>query len=299
MVKPLALAAVALAACQGHDGGSQNQAAAKKDAAVVTHSTDDADSTDAPPAADEPQEPAPDPGKLIADLGAIPAWEAVVARGEYLARRGQHGIVYGALGPAIEMPDPATDGGLVASPYTWLVDDTEGNGALAIRVALGKHTAKQGDRVALAGAWKLDDALHYFWEVAELTQLPPAPPSDLKEPASPPGHAIQDGSLPPGAHTISVAKDNDIVYFQVTGRPPLVDGDGWPIADQLGNPAVALLNLPGERPSFGAQDFRTDDERWHLKRAVNYWVRIGKIRKNKDPEKPASINARTAPVRLK
>jgi hypothetical protein len=298
MVKLLAVAVFSLAGCQGHNSGSQ-QPAAKRDAAVVTHSTDDADPTDAPPVADEPQEPAPDPGKLIADLGAIPAWEAVVTRGEYLARRGQHGIVYGALGAAIEMPDPASDGGLVASPYTWLIDDTEGNGALAIRVALGTHAAKQGDRVALAGAWKLDDSLHYFWDVAEVTQLPPAPPGDLKEAPSPPGHAIQDGSLPAGAHTISVAKDNDLVYFQVTGRPPLVDGDGWPIADQLGNPVVALLNLPGERPSFGAQDFRTPDERWQLKRGVNYWVRIGKIRKNKDPEKPASINARTAPVRLK
>jgi hypothetical protein len=298
MVKSLALLAILLAACQGHETGTATQSGARKDAAV-SHSTDDADNTDAPPAADEPQEPTADPGKLIADLSAIPAWEAVVDRGDYLARRGQRGIAYGTLGAPIQIADPASDGGLINTPYTWLVDDTEGNGALAIRVALGKKTPKQGDRVALAGAWKLDETNHYYWDVTELTQLPAAPPSDLKDPPSPPGHALQEGPLPPGAHTISVAKDNDIVYFQVTGRAPLVDGDGWPVADQLGNPVVALLNLPGERPSFGAQDFRTADERWQLKRAVTYWVRIGKVRKNKDPEKPANINARTAPVKLK
>jgi hypothetical protein len=297
MVK-LALAAVLLAAaCQGHDSGS-TQPPARKDVALA-HSTDDADPTDAPPVADEPQEPAPDPGKLIADLGAIPAWEAVVDRGDYLSRRGQRGIVYGTLGPAIQIADPASDGGLIDSPYTWLVDDTEGNGALAIRVALGKKTPKLGDRVALAGAWKLDETNHYFWEVTELTQLPAAPPSDIKDPPSPPGHTLEEGGMVAGAHMISIAKDNDVVYFQVTGRAPLVDGDGWPVADQLGNPVVALLNLPGERPSFGAQDFRTPDERWQLKRAVTYRVRIGKVRKNADPLKPANINARTAPVKLK
>jgi hypothetical protein len=293
----LALVAVLLAACQGQ-GSDKTQSTVRKDAALA-RSTDDADNTDAPPAADVTQEPAPDPGKLISDLGAIPAWQAVVDRGDYLARRDQHGIVYGTLGPAIQIADPASDGGLINSPYTWLVDDTEGNGCLAIRVALGKKTPKLGDRVALAGAWKLDESLEYYWDVAELTQLPPAPASDLKDAPAPPGHVIQEGGQVPGAHMISIAKDNEIVYFQVTGRVPLVDGDGWPVADQLGNPVVALLNLPGERPSYGAQDFRTPDERWQLKRGVTYYVRIGKVRKNKDPLKPANINARTAPVKLK
>src|SRR5438046_3112956 len=115
MVK-LAALALLVAACQGHDSGAQQQAPSRKDAAVA-HSTDDADPTDAPPPADE-QEPAPDPGKLIADLGAIPAWEAVVARGDYLQRRNQHGIVYGVLGDAIPMPDPADDRGFGRSPHT-------------------------------------------------------------------------------------------------------------------------------------------------------------------------------------
>jgi hypothetical protein len=242
-------------------------------------------------------EPVADPGKLIADLGAIPAWQAVVDRGQYLARRNLHGVVYGTLGPSIQMADPASDGGLIASPFTWLIDDTEGNGALAIRIKLGKQTPKQGDRVALAGAWKLDDARHYYWEVDELTALPPAPPSDIKDPPAPPGHTIVDGNLLQGSRTISVAKDNDAVYFMVTGKPPAVDGEGWPVADELGDPVYALLNLPGERPSFGGQDFRTPDERWQLKRGATYTVRIGKVRKH-GPDKPATINARTAPIRV-
>jgi len=63
------------------------------------------------------------------------------------------------------------------------------------------------------------------------------------------------------------------------------------------DPTFALLNLPGERPSFGGQDLRTPDERWQLKRGQTYWVRIGKIRRP-SPDKPALINARTAPVRV-
>jgi hypothetical protein len=249
--------------------------------------------------AQAPAEPEPpDPGALIDDLGAIPAWQAVVDRAQYLDRRGQHGVVYGTLGDVVQAPMP--DAGVQPTAYTWLVDDTEGNGALALRVELGAraHQVKTGDRVALGGAWVLDEDRHYFWKVSELTKLPPAPPSDLKEAPSPPGHDIASAPLPPGAHTISVAKDNDIVYFMVVGRPPAIDGEGWPVGDALGTPVVALLNLPGERPSFGAQDFRTPDERWKLKRATVYWVRIGKVRRPNGPDKPAQINARTAPVKM-
>jgi len=42
---------------------------------------------------------------------------------------------------------------------------------------------------------------------------------------------------------------------------------------------------------------RTADERWVLKRGQTYWVRIGKIRK-RAVDKPAVINARTAPIRV-
>lgn len=298
MVKRL-VALLLLVGCQGNE---TTKPAPRRDAKPIAIDAAEGSAGSGSAVVDD-NEPVPDPGKLIADLGAIPAWQAVVDRGQYLGRRNLGGVVYGTLGAPIQMADPASDGGLmapghvVASPFTWLVDDTEGNGALAIRVKLGKPTAKQGDRVALAGAWKLDEQRHYYWEVDQLTALPPAPPSDLKDPPALPGHAILNGDLPQGARTISVAKDNDAVYFMVTGKPPAVDGEGWPVADELGDPVYALLNLPGERPSFGGQDFRTPDERWQLKRGATYWVRIGKVRKH-GPDKPATINARTAPIRV-
>jgi hypothetical protein len=303
MVK-LSIAALLLVACQGR--GSDSATPPPKDARVVKLEPP-VDATDLPVREPEPV----DPGDAIADLGAVAAWQAVIDRAQYLARRGQHGVVYGTLGAPImvlgETPPPAADAGkpidagLVASEYVWLVDDTEGNGALAIRVKLGTFAAKakQGDRIALGGAWALDEQRRWFWQVDALTPLPAAPPSDLKDPPSPPGHEIRDGNLAQGSRTISVAKDGDAVYFMLTGpNQPVMPGEGWPVSDELGDPTFALLNLPGERPSFGGQDMRTPDERWLLKRGQVYWVRIGKIRRPA-PDKPALINARTAPVRVK
>lgn len=278
MVKLLLL----LAACQGnsdaprvdkppppHEPGFGNRdAAIAIDAAAVVE-----------------EEPPPDSNKTIIRLGAIPAWQAVVDRTRYLARRDQKGVVYGIIAAS----DP---------PYTFLVDDTEGNGALGIRAALGMKGAKDGDRVALAGAWKLDDQRRWFWGVDQLTVLPPAAPSESKDPrASQPTHAIQNGELPNGARTIGVAKDGDAAYFTVVGTTPLVDGDGWLVADELGNPAVAALTLPGERASYGGQDMRTSDERWQLKRGQTYWVRLGHFHKHGD--KLQTVTARTAPIRVK
>jgi hypothetical protein len=307
MVKLAALAAiivVAAAGCQSHD---DQKPPARKDARAVEPMPPPIDASEEPVREPEP----PDPGKVLADLGAVSAWQAVIDRAHYLARRGQHGVVYGTLGPPIFVlgptPPPAPDGGppidagLVPSPYTWLVDDTDGNGSLAIRVVLGTNASKvkQGDRVALGGAWQLDEARRWYWKVDALTPLLPAPPSDLKEPPSPPGHEIQSGPVPPGAVPVSQAKDNDLITFQVTGpKQPVMPGEGWPVADRTGNPTFALLNLPGEWPSYGGQDFRTPDERWQLERGKTYWVRIGKIRRP-SADQPALINARTAPVRVK
>jgi hypothetical protein len=310
-VQKLALIVLFVAACQGK--GDETTQTAPRDAKVVAVADAEAVVEDASVRVEEPEPP--DPGKQIADLGAVPAWQAVVDRSQYLERRGQHGVVYGTigtpvmvLGPTPTLPPDAGvatklhDAGMIASDYTWLVDDTEGNGALAIRAMFGKHAAdlKEGERVALGGAWALDDSRHWYWKVDEVTKLPPAPPSDLKDPPSPPGHDIVVvDRFPAGARTISVARDNDLVYFTVNGKPPAIDGEGWPVSNELGDPVFALLNLPGERASFGAQDFRTPDERWQLRRGWQYAVRIGKIRKNADPLKPASINARTAPIRIK
>lgn len=310
MVRLVAVVAL-LAACQGRSDETARQA--PRDARTVAVVADASVSIDASTRDVEPEPP--DPDKAIADLGAISAWQAVVDRANYLERRNQHGVVYGTLGepvmvlgPPPELPPDAgvavklPDAGMIASEYTWLVDDTEGNGALAIRVQLGSYAAKAkaGDRVALGGAWVLDENRRFFWKVDALSPLPPAPKSDLTDPPSPPGHdiAVVD-RVPTGSRTISVARDNDLVYFTVNGRPPAIDGEGWPVSDELGDPVFALLNLPGERASFGGQDFRTPDERWQLRRGWLYAVRIGKIRRSSDPTKPANINARTAPVRVK
>jgi hypothetical protein len=203
-------------------------------------------------------------------------------------------------GPVPAAPGDASappDAGLVASPYVWLIDDTEGNGALGIRLAIGDK-AREGDRIAAGGAWQLDAERRWFWKPDAIQPLPPAPPSDLKDAQpSAPGHAVVSGELPPGVRTISVARDGDAVYFQIVGPAPLTDGDGWQVADQLGSPTIALMNLPGERASYGGLDMRAADERWQLRRGQTYWVRIGKLRK-RGLDKPALVNARTAPVRV-
>lgn len=263
------------------------------------------------PSGDEAEAPV-DPSKQIAELGAIPAWQAVVDRAQLLARRGQNGIVYGRLGPAILVPGPApdpvdggvpADAGLVPSPYVWLVDDTEGNGALGIRIALGKLTekAQEGDRIAASGAWELDEQRRWYWKAGALQSLPPPtpPPSStpVDPPAAVPGHVPATSGFPPGVKPIKGAKDNDLVYFQLVGPTPANDGDGWLVGARLYDAPVALLILPGERPSYGGQDMRTPDERWQLKRQVTYWVRLGKIRPQ-GPGKPFVVRALTAPVRV-
>lgn len=308
------LALVVVAACQGQGTGGSGAGTASGSAPPVVVA-DARDGGEAPEDAEAPpvdaqvkiEEPEPpDPGKRIAELGAISAWQAVIDRAQYLGRRKQRGVVYGRVGPAIMVPASAstpTDGGVpvdagaVASPYVWLVDDTEGNGTLGIRVLL-EGRAEEGDRVALGGAWELDADRTWFWRVDKVEPLPAGPASDLKDPpAAAPSHAIVNGNLPQGARTITVAKDGDAVYFQLVGPAPISEGDGWPVANELGDKPYALLSMPGERPTYGGQDMRAADERWQLKKGQTYWVRIGKIRK-RGPDQPVVINARTAPVRV-
>lgn len=326
MVRLIAL--VALIACQGSGGGGGGNAGSGSGSTATPPAADAAVVRDAPAGfgngtaadpddggvapsdagrTDEP-EPPPDPGKQIADLGAIPAWQAVIDRAQLLGRRNQHGVVYGrigapilVLGPAPEAVDGgvAIDAGMIASPYVWLVDDTEGNGALGIRVALGSLAAKTGDRVALGGAWMLDEARRWYWKADALQALAaPAAPTDLKDPPwSAPSHDIVMGNGPYGGKFVKYAKDGDAIYFQIVGPSPVRDGDGWPIANELGDAPFAMLVLPGERSSYGGQDMRATDERWRLKRAETYWVRIGKIRDH-GPGKPVGMTARTGPVRV-
>ena len=261
--------------------------------------------------------------RTIARLGAVPAWEGVVQRGQLLARRGQRGTLVGRVGPAVG------EGNLV-----WLVDDTEGDGCLAVRAAFPGAAPAAGARVAATGAWALvpgDEpasasgtaaaaapaAPHpsrWVWQVEAtigLSQGEEVRPSEVAagtDAAEGEGEAPQAGDAsaighepavrprPPGAVLISKAKDNDLVIFVVlsAARGP---GEGILIGDQLGSPVIATLYLPGDRPSYGGIDFRQPDEVWRLRRGGTYVVRIGKIRR-KDPAKPAQINARGAPIKV-
>jgi hypothetical protein len=366
-VRAVIAAAIACAACQGQPAAP----AAGADQASGGPALDARDGDAAPAGADAhgaagrepgasggPEDETPDPGRVIAELGAIPAWQAVVDRAQLLGRRGQHGVVYGRVGPPVMVPAPAGAGAasgsgaaasgsgaaasgsgaaasgsgslaagagsgtapartapaagsgsagagsaaaapeanLVATPYVWLIDDTEGNGALGIRIALGDK-AKPGERIAAGGAWQLDAEHRWYWKPDAIQPLPAAPASEPKDPPPPaPSHAIATGPLPPGARTAGVARDNDAIYFQIVGPAPQSDGDGWQVADQLGSPTALVLNLPGERASYGGQDMRAPDERWQLRRGQTYWVRIGVLHRRTG--KPATAGARTAPVRV-
>jgi hypothetical protein len=285
-----------------------------------------------------------DPARAIQQLGAIPAWEAVVSRDQYLARRGQRGVVYGTVGAEIfdtasaviePPPVPAAApvettanldaGGIDATPLPppvppprvaettarratglhWLVDDTEGGGALGIRVAFPAGKAPdRGSRVAISGAWALDDRHRWYWKADAVSPIPAAPvtpPLPVGDAGAPPpapaapSHAVPVIPIPPGYRPVSKAVDNGIIVFQIVSAPR-EEGEGWKLQDQLGSPIVATLILPGERPSYGGRDLRSPDERWDLKRKFTYWVRIGKVRR-KDPLAPAVLNAVGPPAR--
>ena len=244
--------------------------------------------------------------------GAIPAWQAVVDRAMYLERRGGLGVVRGVVGSQ-------------ATPFVWLIDETEGSGSLAIRMSVPAQVAvASGDRIAVACAWSLDDSRNWYWRASQVTVLPSSQLPDVT--ASPPAgakgaaacgsstagdcrnaidgatnaqgdHSIRDGELPPNARPISLAKQGDAAYFAVVGSPPILDGDGWLIADAPRGLPLALINMPGERASFGGQDFRAPSERWQLQRGETYWVRIGPVRR-RAADKLATINARTPPIRV-
>jgi hypothetical protein len=91
-----------IAACQGRDDEIAKKV--PRDAMLVVIADAEAAPEDAPARIEEPEPP--DPGKQIADLGAVPAWQAVVDRSQYLERRGQHGVVYGTLGAPVMVLGP-------------------------------------------------------------------------------------------------------------------------------------------------------------------------------------------------
>ncbi len=323
------LALAALLACQGEGrapkaegasgaSGSAAGAAGPGAAAAGSSGADGAGGSadgEAAPASAPSAPSAPLTGaQIIAKLGAISAWEGVVQRGQYLERSGQRGALYGRVGDK-----PAGDDG----DHAWLLDDTEGEGCLAARVVFPDGAPPAGSRVVVSGAWRLQTP-----PIPPTAPIPPTVPAEPPpaapavaaaaappiwvwkaervaalpdegaafSPTSPVGHDLKSGARPAEAVPISQAKDNDLVVFQVLAAPRRL-GEAWLVGDQLGSPPVAMLSMPGDRASYGGIDFRQPDEQWRLRRGATYVVRIGKIRR-KDPSKPATINARNAPIKL-
>src|SRR6185312_14820604 len=137
-----------------------------------------------------------DPGAIAKSATSV--WQAVVDRDRYLARRQQQGVVEGRLAAeaAVAAPAapsvPSVDGGAPPAPRrSWLVDDSEGDGSLAIHVDLSGVAGappKPGARVAITGAWALDNpsslalagspARRWYWKAASVVALPVTPPPD-------------------------------------------------------------------------------------------------------------------------
>ena len=82
---------LALAACQSKIDDTPPPG--PKDARIAKPEPPPADASDLPVREPEP----PDPGKLLADLGAVSAWQAVIDRAQYLAHRQQYGASISAL----------------------------------------------------------------------------------------------------------------------------------------------------------------------------------------------------------
>jgi hypothetical protein len=256
-------------------------------------------------AAPEPAEPPPaehagplELERLVADdgdeaealrrVGAAPAWQAVVERGRYLARRGQQGVVFGRLGgPVAES----------TSSHRWLVDETEGEGALAIRLALDPRVAvTEGQRVAAWGAWHLDAERRWYWQAERLALLPAAgdvpsgpgaPPSET--PGATPSETTGATSIgrlaipvieqaPTSAVPVSRLEGDGEILFEVRASPRHPT-DGREIGDPGDTRTVARLLLPGEQPSYGGQEFRAPDEYWQLARNTVYTVAVRRQRR--------------------
>ncbi len=241
-----------------------------------------------PPPVEPDEPPPPPPG--IEELGASPAWRAVVDRAQYLQRRGDRGVVYGRVEGAVPRAPvagavPAGDAGVPMSEpsdLVWLVDETQGNGALAMRVQFPAPAPERGDRVAVGGAWAVDQARRWYWVADEVVPLPAdQAPKRGKEPSSPVGHHLESHRPENGWAGVKIAKhakDGDLLAFTVV-KKPAYEGAGWGASDKKWGELMGAVILPGEQPSYGGHDMRTADERWHLKMGWTYWVRIGKVKR--------------------
>lgn len=227
----------------------------------------------------------------LQSAGVVSAWDAVIDRWRYLARREQRGAVFGRLGDL--------DGA-----YRWLVDETEGAGSLAIRVAIPKATeVAAGDRVVIHGAWRVDAGRKWYWQAERIFRLPSRERDAEKLASDPyrglPGQQIRVvESAPEGAVPVSeMTERGGGIRFQVV-RAPALFGDGWEISDRSDWRPVAILRLPGEHKPYGGQDYMTAEERWHLKKGVGYAVRVHRWRPPRQEGELPELRATSAPLRI-
>ncbi len=267
-------------------------------------------------------------------LGAVPAWEAVIERGRFLARRGQKGLVFGHLSAEIDQTAASAGEGDMSGHAggsfvdtalptderssswagRWLIDETQGSGGLAIRLGQAENTRAQralatlpaGERVLVWGAWTIGKDGAWYWRADNIARLPAVSaahfsshrPSHLGDWHAGPGFVMGAITvLPEGAEPPSRAERARYVVFQV--REPLDDlSDGWLIYDPGSDTPSARLLLPGERGPYGAQDYRSKDEHWPLIRGETYVVRMRRWRRGKEPDGLATVFANRAPRRL-
>ncbi len=204
------------------------------------------------------------------------------------------GRIGGEVAPAARPPGADADAGPPPpTGLTWFIDETEGQGALAIRVKLGASPPAPGERVAIRGAWALDAQRRWFWQADAVTALPAsdAPAAGVDAQIAP-GLALVKRA-PSGRRTgPATVVEGEILEFTVA-KLPVRTGDGWAVSDRKWGEVLGLLMLPGDRESYGGHDLRGPDERWALKRNSTYWVRVGKVKRRQG--EPAVITAAGPP----
>ena len=229
--------------------------------------------------------------ELAGELGAVPAWQAVLDRGRLLGRRGERGAAIGRVGPVV-------DGS------RWLIDESEEARGLGIRLAApGEDSAlplEDGQRVLAAGAWTVDAERRWVWQVERLIELPARAAPAGPTPATAGAAGTDDGEArrPLPADLIRRAEEvPEGARELVVVAAPVKPGDGWEVAEAPGAPASALLRLPGEGSPYGGQDYLAADERWRLEPGKRYAVRVIEPRRTRKGALPL-LRAAAPPVRL-
>lgn len=222
-------------------------------------------------------------------VGGRPIWALAIDRRVAVLRRGQRAAAWGRV--------------VVSSQGdTYLIDETEGDGALGGLLDPGHAPVATGDRVVAFGAWRAEpEPPHrWVWIADQVLRLPEVPaPEPTAYTAAVPGHAIETlPELPDGALVIeSLPHEGGGAFFQVI-RAPGRAGEGWLIAGRSHWPAAALLVLPGEREPYGAQDLLSERERWHLEPKISYALRVAPWKPPRKPGELPVLRALSPPKRI-